>query len=72
VRAEDIGRMCDMNIRMLDYVKKKIEITEQLQKEDKGLDRSHSEFLSGTWNAYDDIRHELEHGDFKYDNSKRK
>ena len=65
VRAEDISRLCEANVSMLAYVKSKIEITEQMQKEDSGIDPAHSQFLSGLWNAYDDIRHELENGDFK-------
>ena len=51
---------------VLTYVKEKILIVEQMEKEDKGLDYGHSQFLSGLENAYEDIRFELEEGSFKH------
>lgn len=49
---------------VLSYVKEKIAIVEQMEKEDNGLDYGHSQFLSGLGNAYEDIRFELENGLF--------
>ena len=51
---------------VLSYVKEKIAIVEQMEKEDKGTDYGHSQFLSGLGNAYEDIRFELEDGLFKH------
>ena len=51
---------------VLSYVKEKISIVEQMEKEDKGTDYGHSQFLSGLGNAYEDLRFELEEGSFKH------
>jgi hypothetical protein len=51
---------------VLSYVKEKIAIVEQMEKEDKGTDYGHSQFLSGLGNAYEDIRFQLEDGLFKH------
>ena len=51
---------------VLSYIKEKITIVEQMEKEDKGLDYGHSQFLSGLGNAYEDLRFELEEGSFKH------
>jgi hypothetical protein len=53
---------------VLSYVKEKLAIVEQMQSEDKGLDYGHSQFLTGLYNAYEDIRFELEEGLFKQSN----
>lgn len=50
---------------VLDYVKEKIKIVQEMEKEDKGLDYNHSSFLSGLSNAYEDIRFQLEDGFLK-------
>ena len=50
---------------ILSYAKEKLAITEKMMDEDSGLDYGHSQFLSGTYNAYDDIIFALEHGCLK-------
>lgn len=47
------------------YVKDKLSIVEKEQSNNSS-DTMHSEFLSGLWNAYEDIRFELEEGSFKH------
>lgn len=49
---------------VLTYVKEKLTIVEQMQSEDKGLDYGRPQFLTGLYNAYEDIRFELEEGLF--------
>lgn len=40
---------------VLDYAKEKLAITQKMMDEDDHESNMHSEFLSGTYNAYDDI-----------------
>jgi len=40
---------------VLDYAKEKLDITQKMMDEDDHKSNMHSEFLSGTYNAYDDI-----------------
>jgi len=51
---------------VLSYTKEKLAITQKMMDEDNGLDYGHSQFLSGLYNAYDDIIFELEHGCLKH------
>jgi hypothetical protein len=51
---------------VLSYTKEKLAITQKMMDEDNGLDYGHSQFLCGTYNAYDDIIFELEHGCLKH------
>jgi hypothetical protein len=50
------------NKTVLSYAKEKLAITQKMIDEDNGLDYGHSQYLCGTYNAYDDIIFELEHG----------
>ena len=40
---------------VLDYAKEKLSITQKMMDEDDHKSNMHSEFLIGTYNAYDDI-----------------
>lgn len=42
------------------YVKEKLDIAKQLEKEDDGNDHIHSMFIAGINNAYEDIQFEID------------
>jgi hypothetical protein len=63
---------------VLSYVKEKLSIVEKEQSNSYKSDEltmqeyiMHTEFLSGLWNAYEDVRFVLEEGSFKHTNSNK-
>jgi hypothetical protein len=55
---------------VLSYVKEKLVIVEKEQSKSNEY-TMHTEFLSGLWNAYEDVRFVLEEGSFKHTNSNK-
>ena len=58
------------SITVVDYAKEKLAITQKIMDEDDHVSNMHSEFLSGTYNAYDDIIFAIENNQLTTKNNK--